>query len=389
MSDNTPKSSRNKRPLRILFVNFSYVIDVYQRKLEVAARTGDVEIGVLAPRKWYMREWNKTLTLEAHYPGIRLFPANVWFLNGVQGGHLYPLLTVLKTLIAFKPDVLQVEQEVFSLVAFEMAIFARIFKIPLVIFCWENMDKEFSFIRKFTRKFVFDTARVINPGNEDAAKLMRKWGYKGAIEIMPQLGVDLEMFQPSREPNNDRTFSVGYLGRLVPEKGIDLILNAAKQLIDVGVDFQLIICGSGPEGAALKELAIQLQITKKISWNGSYPYKDVPQAISLMDVLVLPSRTLPGIWKEQFGHVLVEAMAMGVPVIGSSSGAIPEVIGKEDQIFCENDPRGLAAILHKMITDKPWREQARQNGLDKVAEEFSHEVVANKMIAVWERICRK
>ena len=80
------------------------------------------------------------------------------------------------------------------------------------------MDKNFSVIRKFTRKFVFDTATVLNPGSSEAAKLMRKWGYKGKIEVMPILGVDTELFHPIPKINKERHFSIGYIGRLCTKK---------------------------------------------------------------------------------------------------------------------------------------------------------------------------
>ena len=121
MFETSQKSSINKRPLRILFVNFSYVIDVYQRKLEIASKLGNVKLGVLAPRKWKMKEWNKSLALVPLYSQITYFPANVWFLNGVHGGHLYPIQSPSKTITSFKPDILQVEHEVFALVTFQLA----------------------------------------------------------------------------------------------------------------------------------------------------------------------------------------------------------------------------------------------------------------------------
>jgi glycosyltransferase involved in cell wall biosynthesis len=377
------------RKMRILFVNFSYVIDVYQRKLEIASRIGNVEIGVLAPRNWKMREWNKTFALQRLYPDIQYFPATIWFFNGRQGGYLFSLTTIIKTIIIFKPDIIQVEQEVFSLVAFQMALISRIFKIPLVIFCWENMDKQFSLIRQFTRRFVFKTATVINPGNCEAASLMQKWGYQGKIEVLPQLGVDTELFQPAiQKSEQGRVFSFGYIGRLVPEKGVDLIFLAAKRLMDNGYAFEIVIGGTGSEERVLRRLADNLNLSNRTVWLGAYPYKDVPFAISKMDVLVLPSRTLPGIWKEQFGHVLVEAMAMGIPVIGSSSGSIPDVIGRPDLIFKENDVSGLAAILEAMIGDKSWREQLGQYGYHRVMNNYSHEIVAKKMIRLWEDVGR-
>jgi glycosyltransferase involved in cell wall biosynthesis len=107
-----------------------------------------------------------------------------------------------------------------------------------------------------------------------------------------------------------------------------------------------------------------------------------------MDVLVLPSRTVQGKWKEQFGHVLIEAMAMGIPVVGSSSGAIPDVIGKNELIFNEDDIKGLASILEKLAVNPKWRAQISQYVLDRVRENFTHETLAMQLVSFWNQIVK-
>ena len=318
----SPESQR-KEPLRVLFVGFTYVVGIYQSKLKSIQDTGYIDVVWLAPRKWKMYTWNWTISLEIRYKGIHVYPANIRFLNGVNGGYLYPTTSLLNAIHQFKPDILHYEQEVFSLSAFQSAFWANFLRIPFTVFCWENVEKRLPFYRWWTTKFVLDTASAIVVGNADAAKILQNWGYKRKIAVMPQIGVDTNLFFPRHQQRSDRVFTIGYLGRLIPEKGIDLILDAVKQIMEQGINLRIIICGSGRYEPDLRAYADQLGISDHILWLGAVSHDDIPEMLTQVDVLVLPSRTLHGKWKEQFGHVLIEAMAMGIPVIGSDSGQSP------------------------------------------------------------------
>jgi glycosyltransferase involved in cell wall biosynthesis len=376
---------------RILFISHAYLVGVNQGKLKAIAQTGKVVVGLLAPSNWKALEWNRLMPLETPDADIKTYSAPVLF-PGKVGAYVFTPWKLWQVLKDFKPDVVQVELEVFSLGALELAIFCRILGKPLVIFGWENIDRRLSWLRRWVRKFVMQTAKLIIAGNRDGEVLLRQWGYGGLIEVMPQIGVDTQLFAANTRESLTRSkqdeFRIGYLGRLAHQKGVDIILTALRQLRDSpdrGLNCTLIICGSGAEEETLKKEAEKLEISDFITWKGGVSHHQAPEAISQFDVLVLPSRTTTT-WKEQFGHVLIEAMAMGVPVVGSDSGDIPNVIGRDDLIFPEEDAAGLAAILERMIKDPEWCQEAGKYGMDRVYQNYTHERIATRSLDLWNRV---
>lgn len=383
----SPKSSEIRRKLRVLFVSHAYVVGVNQGKLNAIAQTGNVEVGLLAPSNWKALEWNRLLPLENPYPKLRLYSAPVTF-TGKGGAYLYAPWDLWHVLDDFKPDILQVEEEVFSLSTFELAIWSRLTKTPMVVFGWENLERQLPAPRWWICQFVLRTVNVIIPGNQDGANVMRRWGYTGRLEVMPQMGVDPDFFTPPdpsiKDPEvGDRPFQIGFLGRLARSKGIDLILKAGQRLRQKKLNYRIILCGSGSDEAALRQEAESLQIADWVIWRGAVRHEQVPAELSQFDVLVLPSRTTSE-WKEQFGHVLIEAMAMGIPVVGSSSGEIPNVIGRPDLVFQEEDVDGLAATLERMICEPKWRQEAGQYGSHRVQQHYSHDRIAERLIFLWQ-----
>jgi len=272
MNTNIQTASSSKKQyeklFRVLFVGFSYVITLYQAKLFALLETGNLEIGLLCPATWKFPHWNRIFTLEQIVAGVHYYPAKQVFFGGRVGAYFYPLGILLKSIKDFRPDVIYVEQESFSLSAFQFACISRVFDIPLVLFCWENMDRKLSDIRWWTRRFVLRTAKMITVGNEDADKLIREWGFDGRIAVLPQLGVDTGLFHPGNKRNNQNYFTVGFVGRLVPEKGVDLILHAIKILLEKAFDCRLTICGTGESEAELRQQAEDLGISRYIYWLG-------------------------------------------------------------------------------------------------------------------------
>lgn len=377
------------RKLRVLFVSHAYIVGVNQGKLNAIAETESVEVGLLAPSNWKALEWNRLLPLENPYPKLHLYSAPVTS-PGKGGAHLYAPWDLWRVLNDFKPDILQVEEEVFSLSTFELALWSRLTKTPMVVFGWENLERQLSAPRQWICKFVLNTVKAIIPGNQDGANIMRQWGYTGLLEVMPQMGVDPDFFAPPDPPIDapemgDRPFRIGFLGRLAREKGIDLIFDAVQLLQQKELNCCVILCGSGNNEAALKQKAENLQIADRVIWRGAVRHEQAPAELSQFDVLVLPSRTTLE-WKEQFGHVLIEAMAMGIPVVGSSSGEIPNVIGRSDLVFQEGDALGLATILKRMIRNPDWWQAVGEYGLARVDQLYTHERIAERLINLWRSI---
>lgn len=373
--------------MRVLFVSHAYVVGVNQGKLNAIAKNQGLKVGLLAPSNWKALEWNRRLKLEKPYSNIQSYSASVYF-AGRGGAHFYNPINIWQVVNDFQPDLVQVEEEVFSLCAFELAVWSRLTGKPLVVFGWENMERNLPIPRRWVRRFVLNTARLIIAGNREGADLVKLWGYQGAVEVMPQMGVDTKLFAPQAEKRGNDEFQIGFLGRIVPEKGVDILLEAVAKLRQKGLNCRVILCGSGSQETALRQKAEKLQIADGIAWMGAVPHDLAPQELSKFDVLVLPSRTIET-WKEQFGHVLIEAMAMGIPVIGSSCGEIPNVIANPNLVFEEEDVEGLAVILERMIRDPIWRQKIEHYGLNRVQENYSHEKIAQRLIALWQKILQQ
>lgn len=373
-------------PIRVLFISHAYVVGVNQGKLKAIAETGSVEIALLAPSNWKALEWNRLIPLETPYSNIRIYSVPVLF-SGRGGAHIYAPWKLWQVLNDFRPDIVQVEEEVFSLCAFELAIWSRFTGKPLAIFGWENIERQLPLLRHLTCQFVLNTARLMLCGNQDGADILRRWGYTGLLEVMPQMGVDPEFFAPRKHEadKRDRPFQIGFFGRLACGKGIDLILVAARQLRAQGCNFRILICGTGASEAKLKQVAEEQGVADWVVWQGAVRHEQAPEAIAQFDVLVLPSRTTPE-WKEQFGHVLIEAMAMGIPVVGSSSGEIPYALGRADLIFEEENAASLAAILQRMMHEPNWRQEIINYGLERVNQLYTHQRIAERSIALWQQL---
>lgn len=361
---------------RVLVIGHTYVVGVNQAKLGALARR--LPVAALVPDGWRAGEWGRRLPLERAEPAVRLFAGRAR-MNGRSGAYWYPLRRLAAVHRAWRPAVIHVEQECFSVAALQAAVWARLGRRPLSIFCWENVDRPLSWPRRIARGFVLRTAALAIAGSRDAGALLRRWGYRGRLEILPQLGVDPAIFAPPARPRRrGGAVTVGYVGRLVPEKGVDVLLDALARLRKDGRAVRLEISGAGPAEEALRAEAERLGIADAVAWRGTARHDEVPHRIAGLDVLVLPSRSAPS-WREQFGHVLIEAMAMGVPVVGSSCGAIPEVIGRDDAVFAEGDGEGLAERLERLAEDGDWRAELAAYGRARVADRYTHERIADRL----------
>lgn len=371
--------------MRILFISHTYVVGLNQGKLEAITNTSKAVVGLLVPKRWKARGWGKVFDLETPYPEIDVYPANV-FLSGIGGGYFFNPWKLNQVIKKFKPDVIQVEQEVFSLCALEVSIIARLSKVPLAVFGWENQDRVLPPWRRWIRSFVLDTAQLMVAGNHDGMVLLRQWGYDREIVVMPQMGVDTSIFHPKSIGSPDRKeFVIGFIGRLIHRKGIDTLFDAVRLLKDKGYQFRLMLCGSGQDEAELKQVMEKLEISDVVNWKGKVPHAQVPQEMRNLDILVLPSRTMSD-WKEQFGHVIIEAMSSGVPVVGSSCGEIPHIIDRSDLIFPEEDSQKLCDILERLICEPAWYEEVCQYGTNRVEQHYTHEKIAENLLECWEKL---
>ena len=111
----------------------------------------------------------------------------------------------------------------------------------------------------------------------------------------------------------------------------------------------------------------------------------MPRVYGEVDLYVLPSRSAPN-WIEQFGRVLIEAMACGVPVIGAATGEIPNTIGDAGLTFAENDAAGLRAQIERVMTDETLRRDLKNRGLRRVLQNFTQASIARQTVEVYREM---
>ncbi|MBP1634656.1 MAG: hypothetical protein H6Q10_1230 [Acidobacteria bacterium] len=266
---------------------------------------------------------------------------------------LYATLTF--GLLRFRPVIVHVEEEPDSLAALQVCLARRACapSARLAFHTWQNVRRPLGPLVRAILAVTLRSADAILCASPEAEGVVRSRGFNGLTRtILPQ-GVDLGRFvpPPARQPST--RFSVGYVGRLAPEKGCATLVEAFAGLEGA---CSLTLVGDGPERRELEGLAARLGAAERVRFAGALDHAAIPSAMAGLDVLVLPSRTTP-VWKEQFGRVLAEAMACEVTVVGSDSGAIPGVIGDAGLVFPEGDAGALAARLRE-LRDKPGLRRA-------------------------------
>jgi len=184
-------------------------------------------------------------------------------------------------------------------------------------------------------------------------------------------GTDLELFayRPPPEPSDCPHLLA--VGRLVPKKGFTTLLRACAMLKEER-RFRCTIVGSGPRARRLKAFARWLGLRRMVSFPGWVPYRSMPALYAGADVVVVPSRRTLGCDRDGLPNVVVEAMACGVPVVGSDFAGIPEAIEHERTgLLCPpGEPEDLAASIERMLSDLELRRSVAENARRLAEEQF-------------------
>ena len=369
--------------MRVVLVSKALVVGAYQHKAEALAQLGaaqGLELFVLVPPAWQDRRGCQ-VAQPRHTHGYHFQTIPLRF-NGNYHLHYYP--TLAKVLATIQPHVVHMDEEPYNLATWLGLRAAQRNGAVGTFFTWQNLYRRYPWPFRWFEQQNYRRTPIAIVGNQEAATVLRRKGYAGQIAHIPQFGVDATRFTPPTDMDTTGrpALQVGYAGGILPEKGVDLLLTACAGLAG---DWHLTVAGQGDAERALRTLAITLQITDKITWVGHVDSEAMPAFYRQLDVLVLPSRTLPN-WKEQFGRVLTEAMACGVAVIGSDSGEIPNVIGDAGLIFPEGDHQALTAQLQRLWTERTLRVQLGHAGRQRVLQQYTMTAIAAQTLAVYQQL---
>ncbi len=353
------------------------IVGAYQRKLEEIAATPNLELVVAVPPSW--RDERGVIPLErSHTQGYRLVVLPL-ALNGQFHLHFYPTFGQLVREV--RPELVHLDEEPYNFATFHANLLARRAGAKTLWFSWQNLQRTYPPPFAWWERYNLRHCEYALVGNATAVEVWRAKGYAGPLAIVPQFGVDPQVFAPP--PSRPESAPhVAYAGRFVPEKGADLLLTA---LAGLPGDWRVTLLGGGPEQGYLQTLATTLGLAERVAFRPFIPSAEMPDFYRSVDLLVLPSRSRPN-WIEQFGRVLVEAMACGVAVIGSSCGEIPQVIGDAGLIFPEGDVAALQAALARLLAAPGYRRTLGERGRARVLAHFTQQQVAVQTVAVYREI---
>jgi glycosyltransferase involved in cell wall biosynthesis len=361
--------------LRVVIVS-KLVRGVYQRQLEEMVALGGLDLTVISPPSW--REGKNVVPLERRYTsGYDLVVTPVIF-NGHFHVHFYPRLAGLIRKLA--PDILHLDEEPYNLATWLGFRAAAAVGARRLFYTWQNLHRTLPPPFSTIERENYRLADGAIAANGDALAVLRKRGFAKPIWQIPP-GLDAALYQPA-DAESGSELVVGYAGRLVREKGVDLLLRACGRLRG---PWRLVLIGDGEERTVLQAQAVAAGLADRVTFRGAIPSAEVPAALRQLSVLVLPSRSTPR-WREQFGRVLVEAMASAVPVVGSASGEIPRVIGDAGLVFPENDWEALADRLQDLQDQPDLRRELSQRGRARALACFSHRSIAEQTVAAYRAL---
>lgn len=259
---------------------------------------------------------------------------------------------------------------------------------PLVFSTFQNLAKTYPPPFNWIEQYAMGRASGwICFGQTSAATLQKRAGYDLPQRIIP-VGVDVHHFAPSPDGrsrirtnlgwNDDHPPVIGFLGRLVPEKGLPLLMTVLDQL---QTPWRALFVGTGPLEPALRRWASRYPNQVRICTDVAHAA--VPQYLNAMDLLCAPSQTYPN-WREQFGRMLIEAFACGVPVLGSNSGEIPYVLADAGWVIEEQDEAGWLKAIAMLLESPNQRRELGARGLEKAHRTYRWDIVARHHLAFFE-----
>ena len=368
------------------------VIAEYQKPLDALGRCGGLEMALLVPRRWPERA-GQMVQAEGPISGkYRFIKARTLF-TGFYYIYFFPSL--LYQLLKYRPHIIYCYEEAHAFISAFVLLLRRVFmpRTRVLLYAAQNIKKQYPIPFRLFERYCFRRADSILACGTSVAETLRSKGYRGDLRVVP-LPTDVNAFcpDPLLRAHGRRELAIpagasliGYAGKLVEEKGLHTLWRAFEAVARDREDVHLALAGGGPLKDALQERARLSGLGERLHLPGVIHNDNLPAFMNALDVFVLPSETRPN-WREQFGRVAVEAMACGVPVVGSQSGEIPNVVGDAGLTFREGDIAALTSHLRSLLADDSLRSDLSRRGRERVLNNFTVEQVAAQHYSIYEEM---
>lgn len=376
--------------MRVVIAAVGKRTEHWQGFFEALVQTPELEVFVVAADVTAnTRAWLESLQASASNFSCRIAPH---FVSEQATGHMASVVFSpgsWRHLRSVAPDVLHVIGEPAYLSTYQAIRFRNRFwaGVPISHYAAQNVLTRLPGPFPWLERHAYRQIGLALPITPTALSVLRRKGYGGSARILP-LGVDRKRFQPpSHAPSGP--FTVGFVGRLERHKGIAELLSAAAL-----IDCRLLVVGDGTLRAEIEAAAgRRANRVELVPWA---THERLPQLLGRMHALALPSieivqrHVLP--WarvplREQFGRVLVEAMACGVPVVASRVGEIAHVLGDAALMIPPENDHALAHALTQIRDDAPLSQSLRTAGLAR-AEHFDWRQIADDVVDAWAELAR-
>jgi glycosyltransferase involved in cell wall biosynthesis len=301
----------------------------------------DLEVHLVVPARWC--QFGRTMMADPpDDPSLTVHVLPIWLPHaGPMNWYLHFYSGLRRLIKQIRPDVIHLWEEPWSVVALQACLLKG--NAALVMEVDQNILKRLPPPFEAIRRHVLGLTDVVLSRSPNATAVVRARGFRGPVSAIGY-GVDRQIFRPRVEPlvtgPEKQSLHIGYVGRLVEEKGLDDALEAVARTRS---PITLSIMGEGPHESRLRRRAEELGLAGRITMQSWGSPAEVAHFLHGLDMLILLTRTTKSV-VEQFGRVIIEAQSCGVPVIGSTCGAIPHVIGNGGWVVPEHDPDTLATL---------------------------------------------
>ena len=368
---------------RVLVLSHTYLQPAHRGKLRALAARG-LEVTVAIPQRWREPWFGRPIDVAwERQGGLEVFPlpargmgAKGELSNSKYGGR------ALKALLRDRrPDLVQIEEEPNTLVAKQVIGAARRLGIPVVLLTHQNVDLQLDWWLRWHHRRLLRKLTGLVAGSDIAGTIVRRDAPNLPIAVIPQLGARAP-HEPQHVPHEG--LALGFVGRLVPQKGLDNLLQALA--LQRGAKWRLTVVGDGPERERLEQLATSLRLAARVRWTGGLPAEQVANLWPDLDVLVTPSRGSVE-WREANGQVLMEAMANEVAVLGTDSGVIPELIGDAGIVVPDGDLHAMANAIER-LTDHAARRTLAHAARARALRLYSDDAIAERTLRFWQQVIK-
>jgi glycosyltransferase involved in cell wall biosynthesis len=369
------------RRLRVLTIGHSYCVALNRALVREVACGPDFEITVAAPSYFYGDLRPITLEPEPAGSPLRMVPLDTRFSRFIHvfsydGAKLRALIREGQF------DLVHAWEEPYVFAGYQIA---KALKHSSTRFCFRtaqsNVKRYPPPFRHFERTVLARSQGWI-AGASLVFEAMLKKGFPRETGRVLNLAVDAKEFQPLSSTARAQVLQelgleppvVGFVGRLTKAKGLDILMQAMER-VGRSRPWSLLLLGSGDYEHKVREWAARNGWPERLKVMLA-KHGDVPRYLGCMDLMVAPSQTMKN-WREQFGRMIIEAFACGVPVIGSDSGEIPYVIGDAGRVVAEADVACWANTISELLDSPAARQELSQRGLNR-APKYSVATIAQQ-----------